>query len=513
MKHIGNASFALAIWEVTKLIDRDAVREQIERILRSSSFADKSQLKTLLEVLFKNMDSQTTLKPDRVIQELWPQETRTKGSADVATEIARLRKGLESYYSTEGRNDPIRITLPNRSTPGSGGIRERRWIVAEAQVPVHDPLTTGLVAQDSLAQNYRISRWRGIRKPILISTAIVIAGIGTLFAIHLLSADTIPQSARLDGTTLQVLNAQGNPLWRANFPDGFWHDYYEQGVQTRMWFGDLDGMGRTEVLFLYHTASNPTSHSTTLICYSDRGKEKWRWTAGRALPELNGSPAVFVTVDFDVLKANKAGPRRIVVSSRNEPFYPHQIAIVDSNGKTVSEYWHTGILFHTAIADLDGDGKQEIVASGISNGYRQATLIALDPDHASGASTESARPEVQIHGMDLPHERFRLLFPRSDLNQTLSIYNVGQDITIDQGRIRVLIRECTIIPRCFILYEFDKNLQLRSVMPDDQFRSAHKEFYLSRKDNHPFTPKEESQFQKIRCLVGCNTDFVPVNVQ
>ena len=54
---------------------------------------------------------------------------------------------------------------------------------------------------------------------------------------------------------------------------------------------------------------------------------------------------------------------------------------------------------------------------------------------------------------------------------------------------------------------------LRSVMPDDQFRSAHKEFYLSRKDNHPFTPEEESQFQKIRCLVGCNTDFVPVNVQ
>jgi hypothetical protein len=34
---------------------------------------------------FKNIDSQSLLKPDLVIQELWPAETRTKRAADVAT--------------------------------------------------------------------------------------------------------------------------------------------------------------------------------------------------------------------------------------------------------------------------------------------------------------------------------------------------------------------------------------------------------------------------------------------
>ena len=53
-------------------MDPTAITDQIDRILRSQSFANKSQLRKLLEVLFKNMDSQTTLKPDRVIQELWP---------------------------------------------------------------------------------------------------------------------------------------------------------------------------------------------------------------------------------------------------------------------------------------------------------------------------------------------------------------------------------------------------------------------------------------------------------
>src|SRR5271169_923742 len=112
-------------------MDRTAISDQIDRILRSQSFASKSQLRKLLEVLFNQMDSQTTLKPDRVIRELWPDETRTKRSADVATEMNRLRKVLEAYYAGEGANDPIIISLPNRSVAAANGAKAKRWIVAQ----------------------------------------------------------------------------------------------------------------------------------------------------------------------------------------------------------------------------------------------------------------------------------------------------------------------------------------------------------------------------------------------
>ena len=85
-------------------MDRAAISDQVDRILRSQSFASKSQLRKLLEVLFQNIDTQTALKPDRVIRELWPNETKTKGSADVATEMNRLRHALESYYDGEGKS-------------------------------------------------------------------------------------------------------------------------------------------------------------------------------------------------------------------------------------------------------------------------------------------------------------------------------------------------------------------------------------------------------------------------
>src|ERR1017187_2630536 len=111
-------------------MDRAAIGDQIDRILHSRSFAGKSQLAKLLEVLFHHMDSQTALKPDRVIKELWPEETRTKRSADVATEMNRLRKTLECYYNGDGAADPIIINLPNRSVTAPDGLREKRWIVA-----------------------------------------------------------------------------------------------------------------------------------------------------------------------------------------------------------------------------------------------------------------------------------------------------------------------------------------------------------------------------------------------
>jgi len=441
------------------------------------------------------MDSQVTLRPDGVIKELWPEETRTKGSADVATEIYRLRNALEFYYDGEGKSDPIIIDLPNRSAPAPDGTQEKRWIVAKPRGASGDypPVSSG-------------SR----RSVFTIIGAAAAVGILAYVVIRMMTLGDQPQSAHLDGAVLTVMNAEGKELWRKSFPDGFWQEYYEHGLASRMWFGDLDGKGHTSVLLLYHPGVDPGSHSTMLICYSDRGKEKWRWTPGRDLPELGGLPATFRTVGFGVLKGRKGELSRIVVSSIHLPLYPHQIAILDSNGKMISEYWHSGHLFHLTLADLDGDGREEIIASGISNGYRQATLIVLDPDRVYGASTEAARPEIQIHGMGVAAERLRLLFPRSDLNKALYTYNEGEDVTVGSTGIRFVVRECQQREGCKILYVFDKNFRLLSAEAADEFRDVHKEFYLKSKNNHPFSPQEEAEFQKIRCLVGCQSEYLPV---
>jgi hypothetical protein len=115
-------------------MDANAISEQIDRILRSRGFASKSQLRKLLQVLHQSMDSQAGLTSDQVIRELWPTEIRTKRSADVATEMNRLRHALKSYYDGEGASDPITISLV-----GAWGMRRRERIRrSRERFPIED---------------------------------------------------------------------------------------------------------------------------------------------------------------------------------------------------------------------------------------------------------------------------------------------------------------------------------------------------------------------------------------
>jgi hypothetical protein len=486
-------------------MDPTAICDQIDRILRSESFASKSQLRKLLEILLRNIDSQITLKPDLVIKELWPEETRTKRSADVATEINRLRHALESYYNGEGKADLITIVLPNRAVPAPDGTPEKRWIVAKPREGETAGLQRASEVQRPIPQ---VSARRGLK----LATAIVAIGIVGFASIRMLTVHDEPKLGRLDGSTLTIMNAEGKELWRKVFPEGFSANWYHgMDLTTRIWFGDLEGKGHTSVLFVYSPASSPQSpHSSTLICYSDRGKEKWRWTPGRNLPEMAGSPATYGTHAVAVLKATEKRPPRIVVLSQHDPWWPSQIAILDSNGKTISEYWHSGGLGSMVLADLDGDGREEIIATGVSEYDHQATLVVLDPDRVFGASTE-VRPGFQIHGMGVAQERLRLLFPRSDLNRALFQFNMATELIVEHGSIRLTVMECVTPPGCRIYYEFDKNLRLIAAYAgSDEFRSAHVRFYQNSKDSHPLSAEEQAAFQKVRCLVGCKSEFVPV---
>jgi hypothetical protein len=490
-------------------MDPTAIRDQIDRILRSQSFASKSQLRKLLEILFKNVDSQATLSPDRVIKELWPDETRTKRPAHVATEMNRLRRALESYYDGEGKADPIMIVLPNRAAPAPDGTPERRWMVAQPRGPGED-YPAGAQASP-----------RRSRKRVAAFAALAAAvGIAVYISIRVLAVRDEPKLGRLDGSTLRIMDAQGKELWSKNFPGGFGPDsYYAQGLASRIWFADLEGKGHASVLFSYLPVPDSKPHSSTLICYSDRGKEKWRWTPGRDLPETaerfepSGGPTTFKTSSLGVLKAAEKGRSRIVVLSDLDPWWggPSQVAVLDSNGKTLSEYWHSGGLRDMVVAGLDGNGREAIIATGVAHGYdSQATLVVLDPDRVFGASTE-VQPEFQIHGMGVAQERLRLLFPRSDLNRASFQYNYGIEPTFQNGNLQLTVLECLAPIGCPIRYEFDKDFHLIAAYSGSNgFRSAHDRFYQNGKDAHTLSAEEQAAFQKVRCLVGCNSEFVPV---
>lgn len=493
-------------------MDRSAIKDQIDRILHSATFANKGQLKKLLEILGKWVDSEITLNSDDVIRELWPSEIRTKRASDVASEMNRLRRALNAYYDGEGRDDPNRIVLPNRASAAANHYDEKPWVIVE-------PRNGNYEAAGKAGTSHKapVSQRSSLRNRIMLGGAIAIAGTFCVVVPMTLRTWMIPDQprfGRLDGTSLVIVNAKGRELWRKSFPEGFGPDsYYGRENGPRIWFADLEGKGHTSVLFSYLPAADSQPHSSTLICYSDRGKERWRWRPGRELPQLAGELGTLWTSAIGLLKAQGKRPPRIVALSNLNPWWggPSQVAVIGPNGSTLSQYWHSGGFHDLIVADLEGNGKQEIIATGVAHGYdSQATLVVLDPERVAGASKE-IKPEFQMPGVAAAHERLRLLFPRSDLNRASFSYNYAAAPTIQDGRLGVTVMECLAPIGCPIHYVFDRSFNLIASYPEnEEFRNSHDRFYQNGNGAHRLDLKEETAFLSLRCLAGCDSDFAPL---
>lgn len=84
------------------------------------------------------------------------------------------------------------------------------------------------------------------------------------------------------------------------------------------------------------------------------------------------------------------GRRELVVHFMHNKWFPSVILIVDSSGRVESQYANRGHLCNIHVADLDADGRDELVCAGTNNApqYQGATLIILDDGHRTGAAID-----------------------------------------------------------------------------------------------------------------------------
>lgn len=81
----------------------------------------------------------------------------------------------------------------------------------------------------------------------------------------------------------------------------------------------------------------------------------------------------------------------LIVAFGHETWFPAYVDVVRSDGTRLGSYLNWGRLYAGAVADLDNDGKDEVVVAGTSNArcYQGSTVILLDDEHCSGASADS----------------------------------------------------------------------------------------------------------------------------
>ncbi len=130
----------------------------------------------------------------------------------------------------------------------------------------------------------------------------------------------------------------------------------------------------------------------------DRASGRVLWQAGPDLAQLQRSVGADMlagatmggkALDFGDVDGD--GRQEIVVSFVHGRYHPTAVCLFDQDGSLLRQYANKGHLLGLLVADLDADGRDEILATGTNNApaYAGPTAVLLDDRHWRGASVDS----------------------------------------------------------------------------------------------------------------------------
>lgn len=318
---------------------------------------------------------------------------------------------------------------------------------------------------------------------VLIIAAIALAYLG----IRHLTRDREPADFHIDGSRLIIMNKEGKELWpfETGFKDLWPEEKHREkfqkrqidstdpdsGIQhaLRLAFEDLDGDGRKEVLYAPH--SEKGTHSRRIFCFDRRGRPRWPapFEGGRELTFGTKSYSRDYFSFFETLDLDGDGRLEILVISDHNSDWPTQLAVLSADGRVLGEYWNSGRITSTAVADLNGDGRPELILGGTNAEYAKAFLAIFDPRRISGASpnTGEFRSPALAAGSELAYILLPLtdIDPHNDIHAVLSLVEV-----LDNGRLRGQIS------RTSLQYEIDPHsLACLDVTYSIRFKQIHEQ--------------------------------------
>jgi hypothetical protein len=316
-------------------------------------------------------------------------------------------------------------------------------------------------------------------KTVFLVLALLLAAATLFFGFRKLLSPLEPADFRIDRSALVVLNEKGRELWRFEtgldnlLDDRTYHEHFQvkrigpSEVVTHPYLiiKDITGDGRKEVLFTAKIEDE--SGEGIVFCFDRRGREMWRFRAGRPIRFGRQDYADFITRGFEANELDNDGRQEVIVISNARGFFPTQLAVLGSDGKLLGEFWNSGQLNDIAFVDLERDGKKEIIASGQNNEYNKGCLIVLDTARISGSSPQSVERFISL-GLSAGTERFYVLFPRTDVD--LSEFPIESAV-----RFEVLSNDMILVHMALssVLYELGFDLAPRIARTSHRFEEKH----------------------------------------
>lgn len=327
--------------------------------------------------------------------------------------------------------------------------------------------------------------WRPPRR--LVAVVAAIAVVAASLGVFVLRGAGDPASARLDGTRLIVLDADGRTCFTrdiAEFADG--ESTGNPPTHDDWIIEDADGDGHTEVL-VNVPATIRGNTTGRLASFDRRGRLVWQFAYGKARAwEGREFSAKYRGRLIGVFSAR--GQRYVVGVAWHHLWFPAQVVLLDArSGALLDEYWHPGAVYEAFPRDLDGDGEPELLLGGLSNpglGLGHAGLVALSVPFSTPPAKQGG-----MSGFTGGREFAYLAFPRSDVCAAEGLYPYVTLLEADKDDHVVLRIQCGDVS---FHYTLDRGLGLVDARVSDNVPARHAQLERRGILSHTFDAAERA---------------------
>jgi hypothetical protein len=255
-----------------------------------------------------------------------------------------------------------------------------------------------------------------------VSLSLMVILFSVIMAAGWLDFDTNPTHVEFRKDIAYIENKNGKVLW--NFrtmtnDDGFLFNYAVR-------FTDINNDGINEVIISdeYYNERDENSNYGRVACFDNHKQLLWKYNFHDTV-----SSATFEGINIYrlyIIGIVEEGDEKVVyIIAKNRNLYPSAIFKLDAKtGKRIDSLntlWNAGTITNALIGDFNNDGKPEIVATAVHNGFQRSVLFSVDLDNLRGQTP--APPNYTFANKKMAVLNTFIILPKSDYSDLYYRYD------------------------------------------------------------------------------------------
>ncbi len=309
--------------------------------------------------------------------------------------------------------------------------------------------------------------------------------------------DDNPYSLDISDHILSIKNKYGNVLWQAgvNYPDNYPLTQFRINSIARLFDVNKDGKNDVIITNEHLGKKRDVSKFGRVACFDHRQKLLWQYVFRDSIATRVEKFTPYYSLSILDIKKDMPDPEILLVG-QHENYYPSPlIKLRLRDGKRMGHiFWHPGGGSRGFIGDFNEDGKDELIATSISNGLERCVLYSIDYDKLKGTAPTTIN--YRFLNQHIADFNQYIILPKSDVNNyfkerynvnitppfitynNLLFFNLAEEHLPDGSDIS-------------INYEFDRKFELKDIIIGDKFRVVRDSLVADGKIKGPYTETPE----------------------